>query len=321
MSRLNQALAYAARRPALMLLVLAAVALSAALAQPFVTLQRPAFRYVIVLDITQSMNTQDRYLAGQPVSRLELAKRAVLEALQELPCGSEAGLAIFTEYRSFLLFAPVEVCAHQEDIARTLSRMDWRMAWAGNSEITKGLHSAARMVRELSRKTSLVFLTDGHEAPPIHPAYLPRFPGEPGEIAGLVVGVGGTTPVPIPKRDMDGRFLGYWGADEVKQIDAYSAGRSGSVAGEGMVDTAPAPSVPRAEHLTSLREPHLQRLAQESGLRYLRLTEPKALAIAMRNPELAERAPAAVALSWPLALAALVCLVAAGAWPGRKGKA
>lgn len=110
-----------------------------------------------------------------------------------------------------------------------VENLDWRMAWVARSEVAKGLHSALNVAEELGAQTTMVFLTDGHEAPPINPAYAPRFSGVVGEVDGVLAGVGGVVPVPIPKLDERGALTGYWSADEVLQIDVFSMGRRGSV--------------------------------------------------------------------------------------------
>ena len=73
-----------------------------------------------------------------------------------------------------------------------------------------------------------MFVTDGHEAPPLSPLHKPVYDGKPGEIRGLIVGVGADALMPIPKNDPEGRAMGFWGADEVMQTDGYSAGRGGT---------------------------------------------------------------------------------------------
>src|SRR5207253_861479 len=147
---------------------------------------------------------------GQPVSRLAFAKKALRQSLLELPCGSKVGWAIFTEYRALLLIAPIEVCANLGELRSTLARIDAQMAWAGSSEIAKGLHSAIGIARDLPGKPSLVFVTDGQEAPPLHPRYRPAFDDKPGDVPGLIVGVGDLRPSPIPKTDPEGQPLGFW---------------------------------------------------------------------------------------------------------------
>jgi len=276
------------------LLGAAALLLAGGFLDPGVMLARPSFEHVVVLDVTQSMNVTDVQLDGKPVSRLALAKHALRQSLIELPCGSKVGWAIFTEYRSFLLLAPIEVCTHLSELRSTLAQIDGRMAWAGNSEIAKGVHSAIGVVKLLPGKPSLVFVTDGQEAPPLNPRYRPPFDDKPGEVSGVIVGVGGLVPSPIPRFDPDGRAMGYWQADQVMQTDLRSQGRSGNVKGEAMVDDRAgmvAPSlgaVPGSEHLSSLREGYLRLLSREQGLAFLRLQSPKELTAALMAPELAK---------------------------------
>lgn len=297
---------------------LAALLLAATFLEPHVPLPRPRYEHLVVLDVTQSMNVPDMELDGRPAPRLAAAKAALRVALEALPCGSKVGLAIFTEYRSFLLLAPVEVCANRAEWRATLATLDGRMAWAGNSEVAKGLHSAFVIAKALPGKPSVVFVTDGHESPPLNPRYRPRFDDDkPGEVPGVLLGVGATKPSPIPKLDPRGRPLGTWGADEVMQTDPRSQGRGGSVGGEAMVDDAGAPAAvglgatPGSEHLSSLREPYLQLLASETGLRYLRLADAEALADALRAAALARPVTVQVDLRLPLAAGALGLLL----WP------
>ncbi len=293
----------------------AAALLVAALLGPHATITRDTFDYLIVLDITQSMNATDVKLDGAPVSRLRYAKYALERALSALPCGSRVGWGVFSEYRALLLLAPVEVCANFADLERSLDQIDGRMSWAGASEIAKGIYSSLRTARELPGNHGVVFLTDGHEAPPIHPAHRPRYDGRPGEVRGLIVGVGGDALVPIPKVDPDGHPLGFWGPDDVAQLDVYSRGRAGSVGAERLVDEGGAVDQPQppslSEHLTSLKEPYLRLLARELGLEYHRLARAEGLIAAMTAPELARPAPTRVDLRPVLALAALALFAAA----------
>ena len=298
------------------LLGAAALLLAGSFLNPGVMLERPSFEHVVVLDVTQSMNVTDVQLDGKPVSRLALAKHALRESLIELPCGSKVGWAIFTEYRSFLLLAPIEVCAHLSELRSTLAQIDGRMAWAGNSEIAKGVHSAIGIVKLLPGKPSLVFVTDGQEAPPLNPRYRPAFDDKPGDVSGVIVGVGGLVPSPIPRFDPDGRSMGYWQADQVMQTDRRSQGRSGNVKGEAMVDDRAgmvAPSLgaaPGSEHLSSLREGYLRLLSREQGLAFLRLQSPKQLTAALMAPELARSVRARQDVRVLLAVLAFCLLLA-----------
>lgn len=293
----------------------AALLLALAVVDVRVPLTRPQVEAVVVLDITQSMDVADVQWEGRTVSRLALAKAALHEALGRLPCGSRLGLGVFTEHRSVLLLTPLEVCEHLQELRGTLARVDGRMAWSGNSEVAKGFNSALRLVRALPQRPALVFVTDGHEAPPLNPRYRPPMDAEPGKDAGWLIGVGGLQLAPIPRSDPEGRPLGTWGAGEVAQVDPYSRGRGGSVAGEQMVeDTTGAPpppdlgAVPGREHLSSLREPYLRRLAHETGLRYARLQSAGELPPLLRDPALAQPQRRLESLRPVLALLALALL-------------
>ena len=262
------------------LLGAAALALAGSFMNPGVTSQRARFEHMVVIDVTQSMNVTDVRLDGKPVSRL----------------GSKLGWAIFTEYRSYLLLAPVEVCANLSELRATLAQIDGRMAWSGNSEIAKGVHSGIGIAKVLPGTPSLVFITDGQEAPPLNPRYRPAFDDKPGEVAGLLVGVGDPVPSPIPKTDPEGRPIGFWRADDVAQTDPRSQGRGGSVGNESLVDdragdVAPVlGATPGAEHLSSLREGYLRLLAGEQGFAFHRLESTKGLAAALAAAPLARGA-------------------------------
>ena len=306
-------------RAGAMPMLLAALLLVAALMQPTLPVRRLQVNAVAVVDITQSMNVLDGQPEGQaggkPLSRLAQAKATLAQLIARLPCGSRLGLAIFTEYRSFLLLTPVEVCEHQQELLGTLARMDGRMAWAGASEVAKGINSGMEAVKALEGTPTLLFLTDGHESPPVNPGYRPRFTVDRGSVRGLIVGVGGDELRPIPKFDPSGIAQGLWGPDEVLQVDPRSLGRGGSVGGEQMVDpnevrAAPLPgATPGSEHLSSLREDYLRLLAGETGLAYQRLVGAGALGEALASPRLAHEAPARLDLRPWLGGAALLCVL------------
>ncbi len=291
------------------LLLAAALALAATFARPTYTAERPRFEHVVVLDVTQSMNVQDEVFEGQPVSRLDAAKGALRVAVEALPCGSKVGWAIFTEYRSYLLFTPVEVCAHRAELRSSLARIDSRMAWSGNSEVAKGLHSAIGIARQLQGATgtpSLVFVTDGHEAPPLDPNQRPAFDDKPGDVAGVIVGVGAAIPSPIPKSDGAGRPLGFWSADDVPQTSPHQPNRDFN--GRDEVPAASLGATLGSEHLSSLREGYLRLLARENGLAFARVRGDE-LRNALHAPALSRPVKTDVDLRTALAALALLLLL------------
>jgi mxaL protein len=305
-------------------LLLAALALALTFTRPTARLQLPQVEAVVVLDITQSMNVADASLAGKPagsVTRLAQAKAELERLLPLLPCGSRLGWGIFTDHRSFLLLEPIEVCEHQRELVNELRRIEGSMAWDGNSEVAKGLNSGLQIANALEGRPALVFVSDGHEAPPISPNYRPAFSLPRGQVRGLLVGVGGDTPVPIPKLDPAGRSLGVWKAKDVMQVDPRSLGRNGNR--EVMVDSAAAteaaaaPQVgatPGSEHLSSLREGYLQLLAAEAGLGYQRLNDAKSLYTALADVRVSRAIASTTDLRAALGGVALLALLVPVLW-------
>lgn len=306
----------------LLCLLAAALLLLITLGYPSAILQRDVFRFVFVFDITQSMNVVDLIHEDAPVSRLEFAKRAVRESLQRLPCHSEAGLAVFAEHRTFLLFAPVEVCGNFSAISTMLDRISWRMAWAARSEVAKGLYSSLKVTQELGKGTRVVFLTDGHEAPPLHTEFRPRFQGTPEDTGGAIVGIGGSIPAPIPKLDDRDQPLGYWTANEVLQVDTYSLGR-GANAEDALVGVDMSNLEERiesgTEHLSLLKAGHLKALAEETALHYFNAKKPKDLGDWLTGKRFANTARVLTDLRWiPGTLAVLLLALAYIRLPTRR---
>ncbi len=274
------------------LLWLALALLLAALFAPRVNLPHATFDYVVFFDITQSMDVQDYEIGGRPVSRLDYARYSARRALRELPCGSRIGWGAFAEYRSLLLLAPVEVCSNYNDLLASLDNIDGRMRWANASEVGKGVYWSVRTALGESSRPDVVFVSDGHEAPPLNPAEPPTMPDDvqPGEVHGWIIGAGGDIPQRIPRTDADGRRIGYWRANDVIQLRTPD--------GRGILG---------AEHLSALREPHLKALATRVGFAYARLTSPDSIGAAMRDARFVRRAPAPVDLYWlPTTLAVLL---------------
>ncbi|MCX8050148.1 MAG: VWA domain-containing protein [Methylohalobius sp.] len=259
---------------------------TAALFHPTWVLLQPVYRYLMVVDITQSMHARDYHLLGLPSERLAFAKAALEQAILNLPCGSQIGLGIFTHKDTELLLEPLEVCQHAPSLRTALRNIDWRSAWAADSFIAYGLFDALRAAEGL--QADLVFLTDGDQ--------FPKTPSDPGFFGrparGWLVGVGGMRPVPIPKLDFEGRLLGYW------QITDLSRDR----------DLLPR----RAELLLSrLDETHLRQLANITGLEYFQLMTPQQLVQNLRRPDLAKTLPTEVDLRpWLGALAFFAALAA-----------
>ena len=271
-----------------MLAAAAALLLLAAFLPP-IPMARDIVNHLVVIDITQSMYVADMDLDGRTVSRLTFVRRALIDTLAQLPCGSQIGLGIFASRRTLLLLAPIDVCANRVELEQAIEQIDARMAWEDASVIVRGVYSATDVAFELAQHPSVIFLTDGQESPPM--AAIPEFDRPPGRVKGTLVGVGGDTPQPIPRLDKEGRQIGWWSAGAVVQ--------------------RPTPSgfAPDQEHLSSLHAAHLQALAQTAGLAYARLDTAAGLKRILTDPRLGRQLVVATDLRWIPALVAGLLLV------------
>ena len=140
-------------------LAAAVIALALLFIHPSEQRKSPVYDLTFVIDITRSMNVEDYQVNGQAVSRLEFVKQSLRDLLLKLPCESKVGLGVFTERRSTVLFEPVEVCSGFAEIDAAIAALDWRMAWAADSRIAKGLLNTLDMRRDSGSR--LVLMTDG----------------------------------------------------------------------------------------------------------------------------------------------------------------
>lgn len=280
-------------------LALAGLLTLSALGNPHLSLSREAYRYSFVLDITQSMNARDYHRAGLPADRLGYAKAAVSQVLERLPCGSEVGIGLFTTQTVHFLFEPLEVCAHFSVIKDVLAQVDWRMAWSADSHVEMGLYHALRELKKKANGTRLVFLTDGQETPP--QTVRAQFGDKPGAIKGIVVGVGGLSPVSVPRFDRDNKLQGVWQNADIEKPPVSSTVYSEKVVIRQLPEEGP--------YQSWLDETHLRELSIATGLLYQRLDSPESLSQRLLKPELAEYRPTVTDIRPLLGLVALMVLL------------
>lgn len=259
-----------------MIMSLALLLIVAALWLPPVPRDVKIMDSLFVIDITDSMNVEDAELDGNVMRRLDWAKEFTRQTLLDMPCGAHAGLAIFSEARSLILMNPVEVCANYHDLTQMLDQIHQTMAWARSSEVSKATYTAIRQAKDITPKPSIVFLTDGHESPPIHESLFPKFQGTPGEVKGVIVGIGGSDLLPIPKTNEQGEIDGVWDVNEVMHVDVYASTR-GDMAERNQ-------QKPRTEHLSSQKKSHLETLANRVGFEFVSSPkDPQKLVSRIRN--------------------------------------
>lgn len=304
------------RHPRLWLLLGALLCTLAALLLPRMALTRTAYDVLGIVDITDSMNTRDLTSAGKPISRLDYVKRELGRFVALLPCQSKFGLGIFSERRVFVLFEPVETCDNFSSIDASIDGLNWRMAWEGDSMVAKGVYDAIGYAKTLG--ADLVFLTDGHEAPPLPYTGMPPFEGKPGEVKGLLAGVGGKALSPIPKFDDQGNEIGVYAEGDVLQESRSGLPPPDAETRPGWhARNAPFGAMPHgSEHLSSVKEEHLREIAAQTGLAYTYLDGAGPLLDAYEAAAHPRRVVVATDVRpYPAALALLLLLVLFGALP------
>lgn len=253
--------------------------LTLALFKPHFMLPNRVYDWYFVVDITQSMNVPDYQVAGKSVSRLQVAKQSIRKTLSALPCGSQVALGMFTERNVVNVVEPVEVCSHFAALDQTVASMDWRMAWAADSFIAHGLYHALEQTPQLGKQMRLMFFTDGQQAPPANPRYMPTYAGKPGDVQGFLVGMGKPTPSKIPKLDEKNAVSGYWEQEEVQRFGNFGMAETLSVLAmeQGQHDRnaghGPGNTLLENAHLSALDAQNLQPLAETTGLHFVRLDD------------------------------------------------
>ena len=286
--------------------------LSLSLLHPAIPSQRALHNYLLVADVTQSMNAEDMQLDGKPTSRMACTRHLMHDAVAALPCGAHVSLGVFSNVNIALLFMPIEVCANYDVIQDSIDHLEWRMAWHGNSRLRFGMQSASAILQSLPEAAQLVFFTDGDEAPKLNAINKTDLSSWQGGSGWLLVGMGNDEPMPVPKFDGDDRIMGYWSMNAMKvEPSAVLAEESAGTRDDSIATDD------SDRYLSRLDEPYLKQLAAEIDAGYLRAGDSAKLIEAMRRQPPAARAPVKVGIDRLLiALAALLLLAAY--WPGLK---
>lgn len=249
------------------LYVLALGLLGLALLKPSVQLRQQVQHYLLIADISQSMNAEDARLRNQPLSRLAYSQHLMKQIVHRAPCGTYFSLGIFASDNIAMLQAPLEVCKNLDVISDGIDHLEWRMAWKGNSRLSFAVHAAASVHDALNQPAQMLFFTDGDEAPRVNVTIKQDLSGiQIGEFF-TFVGVGGNEKVAIPRFSTSNKRVGYWPVSENN-----NAGAVGVTYADPSQDE-PDPPVAYAEYdrmLSQLEEEYLQSLSAEFHGAYLR---------------------------------------------------
>ena len=248
------------------LLALASLFLLLALIKPQIPLKQEVHNYLLVADVSQSMNAEDMKVNNLPVSRLVYTQYMMKKVVQTSPCGTYVSVGIFAAENVALLFMPLEVCKNFDIINDSIDHLQWRMAWSGNSRMTFGVKAAEATFEYLNIPAQMLFFTDGDESPKANGINKLDISNVRIGKNVIFVGIGGNEPSPIKRFNANNKFVGYWGTDAA----AESAG-GGIMYNDASLDD-PDPPVAYAEfdrYLSKLDVGHLKEMTAEIKGQYV----------------------------------------------------
>jgi mxaL protein len=260
-------------------LSLAFIFLVIAFINPKFTMKKDISNYIFVVDITQSMLTQDALLNGEKVSRLKYAKDISQKVLEQLPCKTKVSIGMFAGVSVAATYTPIEVCENFSAINETIERLDWRSVWAGNTRLRASMINLARLIRSFPESAQVVYFTDGEEAPKLHAFNTEDLNQFQGANNWLFVGIGSDEGTPIPKYDNKNQLIGYWSNESfalqpgVAQISAQNAGGRDNNVSNASYD----------RYLSRLDEKYLKSLAKEVKGNYVNGSDLKEILSAMKK--------------------------------------
>jgi mxaL protein len=289
------------------LLGAALVLLVIALLKPTIPVKRNIYSYMLVADISQSMNVVDMQLNGKPVSRMQYQQYLLHRIVGEMPCGTQVSIGLFAGVSVAALYTPIEVCQNFAAIEDTIDHLDWRNGWSGNSRVRESMVTMAKLIRSFPETSQVVYFSDGEETPKLHIFNTRDLTGFQGGKDWLLVGIGSDKGTAIPKLDEKNQLIGYWSAESfamqpgVAQIAQENIGaREDSVAGE-ISD----------RYMSRLDEKYLISLAKEISANYVNGSSLQNVLAAMKMQPPARRDTADFELKWIIAgLAGLLFLAA-----------
>lgn len=192
---------YFRHRRDISLLTLALILLLIALFKPTVPIKRDIYSYLLVADISQSMNVVDESINGKAVTRMQYQQYLMHRIIGEMPCGTQVGIGLFAGVSVAALYTPIEVCENFAAIEDTIDHLDWRTGWSGNSRIRESLATLARLIRSFPETAQVVYFTDGEETPFLHAFNTRDLTDFQGAKDWLFVGIGSEKGTAIPKLD------------------------------------------------------------------------------------------------------------------------
>ena len=302
---MNKVLSYLRSRRDAALLASAFVLLIAAAFKPTLPLPRSIYSYLLVADISQSMNVVDTTLNGKQVTRMEYTQYMMHHIVANMPCGTRVSIGLFAGVSVAALYNPIEVCNNYAAIQDTIDHLDWRTAWSGNSRVRDSMFTLARVLRAFPEPAQVVYFTDGEEAPKLHAFNTKDLTNFQGGNGWLFIGIGSDKGTAIPKLDDKNQVIGYWSAESfamqpgIAQISEANIGvRDNNVAG-----------ATGDRFLSKLQEEYLKDLAKQVSGDYVRGDSLQSILSAMKHQKPARHDIAPYDIQWILASLAGLLLI------------
>jgi len=298
---------YLRHRRDLALLSVALVLLLIAMFKPTWPIKRDIYSYLLVADISQSMNVKDMTILGKPATRMEYQKHLLHRVIGELPCGTQVSIGLFAGVSVAALYTPIEVCENFHAIEDSIDHLDWRMGWSGNSRVRESMFTLAKLIRSFPEPAQVVYFTDGEEAPKLHAFNTKDLTGFQGGKNWLFVGIGSDKGTAIPKLDENNQLIGYWSNESFAMQPGIAQISEANI---GIRDDNVAPSE-SDRYMSKLDEKYLESIAKEVSGSYVNGDSVQSVLTAMKNQPPARRDKAKLELRWWLAgLAGILFLLA-----------
>ena len=277
-----------------------------ALVNPSIPVNQSLYNYILIADISQSMNTEDMKINQKTVSRLEYTKHIMSRLVEDFPCGTKVSIGMFAGVSVSATYSPIEVCENFSNINTTISKLDWRVTWSGNTRIRESVINLARLIRSFPESAQVVYFTDGEEAPKLHVFNTRDLEQFQGGNDWLFVGIGSNEGAPIPKYDNKNQLIGYWSNDSfalqpgIAQISESNIGVRDNKVASGATD----------RYMSKLDSEYLEKLAKEIGGLYVDGQSYRAIRKEMKKQPPAWKAPDQFYLQPILCFLALLFFIA-----------
>ena len=287
-------------------LLVSVILLVLALLNPSIPVNQSLYNYILIADISQSMNTEDMKINQKTVSRLDYTKHIMSRLVEDFPCGTKVSIGMFAGVSVSATYSPIEVCENFSNINTTISKLDWRVTWSGNTRIRESVINLARLIRSFPESAQVVYFTDGEEAPKLHVFNTRDLEQFQGGNDWLFVGIGSNEGAPIPKYDNKNQLIGYWSNDSfalqpgIAQISESNIGVRDNKVASGATD----------RYMSKLDSEYLEKLAKEIGGLYVDGQSYRAIRKEMKKQPPAWKAPDQFYLQPILCFLALLFFIA-----------